>query len=84
MKTVEAGERVDVPVLSGYKLVQERPYDCRFGCTCERGCNGTTTIYPGTVERVIYWADNSTEAVVACDDGETRRLMLAYPSGDVC
>lgn len=77
------GDRVVVPVLSGYKLVQNRPFDCRYSCHCGT-CNGSTTEYPGTVDNVIYWADNSVEAEVRCDDGEMRLLRLKPPSGDVC
>ena len=95
-KTVNAGDRLDVPVLRGYKLVQERPFECRGwsphpvtgvyggGCKCGNNCHGETTVYPGTVEKVIYWADNSREAIVACDDGETRSVMLVHAHGDVC
>lgn len=89
------GERVEVPVLTGYKLVQNRPFECRSwspdpvtgkyssGCKCGE-CNGHTTVYEGTVERVIRWMDNSIEIIVACDDGETRRQTLVHPHGDVC
>ena len=89
------GDRYDVSVLTGYKLHQERPGLCNqwaphpdtgrytSGCKCGK-CNGVTTVHPGTVERLIYWADNSREAIVKCDDGETRRVMLAPPSGDIC
>ena len=79
----QTGDRFTVRVLSGYRLWQERPFECRPACVCGT-CNGTTTEYPGMVDRVIYWADNSREAVVRCDDGKVRREMLAPPSGDAC
>lgn len=83
MNAMTEGQRVEVPVLSGYRLVQERPFDCRYSCKCGK-CNGSTTCYPGVVSKIIYWADNSTEAVVKCDDGQERRMMLRAPHGDVC
>lgn len=80
------GDRVDVPVLIGYRLEQERPFACRWTCRCfgPATCHGLTVHYPGTVSELIYWADNSREARVLCDDGRTRTLHLAPPSGDVC
>lgn len=94
-RTIPAeGSRTVVPVLSGYTLVQNRPMACRTwspradgryssGCKCGT-CDGSTTRYPGTVEKVIHYADNSIEMEVACDDGQTRRVMLVAPHGDVC
>lgn len=90
------GDRVTVPVLTGYKLTQERPFECRGwsrhpetgeyggGCKCGENCDGATTLHEGTVERVIYWADNSIESTVLCDDGERRTLHHVAPHGDVC
>jgi hypothetical protein len=77
------GDRVVVVEYPGYKLHQNRPFECQPTCTCG-GCNGTYTEYPGTVRETIYWADNSIESTVACDDGETRILRHKAPSGDVC
>lgn len=73
------GDRVSVSELSGYVLTQHRPYECRVACSCGE-CNGHSTAYPGVVREVIYWADNSIEATVDCDDGETRILRLSPPS----
>jgi hypothetical protein len=73
------GDRVEVHELTGYVLTQHRPYECRIACECGE-CNGRSTAYPGAVERVIYWADNSIEAEVACDDGRIRLLHLTPPS----
>jgi hypothetical protein len=77
------GDRFSVSVLRGYRLVQNRPFECRPVCRCGE-CNGHTTVYDGTVERVIYWADNSIEVMVRCDDGELRYRRLVGPHGDVC
>lgn len=77
------GERTTVSERVGYKLAQNRPYSCRYLCECGE-CDGVVTEYEGTVEKMIYWMDNSVEAVVRCDDGETRSKMLRHPSGDVC
>jgi hypothetical protein len=43
----------------------------------------------GVVEKVTYWADNSTDASVLLDaplaDGRTRLTVeLHAPSGDIC
>lgn len=77
------GDRVDVHELHGYKLVQDRPFDCRPSCKCGK-CNGQSTTHEGTVEKVYYYADNSVEAEVLCDDGKYRVLHLVAPHGDAC
>ena len=89
------GDRVIVSELSGYVLEQNRPHECRtagshpvtgewtFGCKCGK-CGGTTTKHPGTVIRVIHWADNSVESQVKCDDGKVRLMRHVHPHGDVC
>lgn len=83
MTMVQKGERLVVTRRLGYKLHQERPFNCRMGCECGT-CDGTLHEYPGTVEQIIYYADNSIEAYVMCDDGERRMQRLSNPSGDVC
>lgn len=84
VKIPQKGDRYEVIGYPGYKAEQDRPFACRRrGCVCG-GCNGVRTVYPGTVERIIAWADNSYDAVVACDDGETRTTQLVAPHGDVC
>jgi hypothetical protein len=77
------GERVSVPVLTGYRVYQDRPFVCRPSCSCGN-CNGRSENFWGYVDDVIYYADNSIEARVICDDGQTRTLRLAAPSGDTC
>jgi hypothetical protein len=90
------GDRVIASVLTGYKLVQERPFTCRGwhpdprnpgaytgDCVCGQ-CDGVTTFHPGTVTHRTYWADNSIEITIAGDDGQTRRHMQKAPSGDAC
>ena len=77
------GDPYTIETLPGYTLVQDRPFECRPACSCGK-CNGTPTNYPGIVTGVIYFADNSVEIDVACEDGETRRTMVKAPSGDVC
>jgi hypothetical protein len=88
------GDRIQVPVLRGYTLEQDRPMACRtygqyangsygWGCKCGE-CHGNTILYPGTVERVVYYADNSTEVEVLCDDGTRRITQPVPPHGDVC
>jgi hypothetical protein len=77
----QKGERVVVHELTGYRLHQERPLDCRLGCVCGQ-CNGKTIDYPGVVTTIINWMDNSREAQVLCDDGRQRIIRLARPSGD--
>jgi hypothetical protein len=79
----QKGDRVEVEVLTGYRLHQERPFACRPACTCG-SCYGTTTVYPGTVTNMLYYADNSIESEVLCDDGQTRTMRHKPPSGDVC
>lgn len=88
------GDRVVVTELRGYRLSQDRPSACNWGpeadgrytsnCKCGGNCNGTSVEFPGTVDEIIYWADNSVEATVQCDDGERRRLRLRAPYGDLC
>ena len=93
------GDRYTVSKLHGYKLSQERPFTCRGwrpsklhpgqytgDCEGECGgnCNGTTTYHEGTVERVIYWADNSIDVEVRGDDGEMYRTQMVAPHGDRC
>ena len=77
------GDRFEVTELNGYRLVQDRPFACRPVCTCG-ACDGTRTRYPGTVTGIIAWMDNSTDAVVMCDDGVERRAMVDGPHGDLC
>lgn len=77
------GGRIVVSQLEGYKLVQNRPLDCRHSCTCGE-CYGRKVAYPGTVVRTIHWADNSVETEVACDDGKTRMIQHVGPHGDLC
>jgi hypothetical protein len=90
------GERVVLSVLEGYVPDQNRPMDCRgnggyhkvtgewtFGCKCGE-CGGRTRLVEGTSKGVTYYMDNSTEATVECDDGETRIARIEYPHGDLC
>ena len=77
------GDRVSVFEQQGYTLHQHRPGDCRGCCKCGE-CEGHSVEFPGTVDEVVYWADNSIEAMVACDDGQRRILRLSAPSGDPC
>lgn len=79
-----AGARVTIARLSGYVLHQNRPMGCRrYGCKCGR-CNGTTALLDGTSRGVVYYADNSIEAVVDLDDGTDFLARLKPPSGDPC
>ena len=93
------GSRHSVPVLTGYVYHQNRPFTCsawrpsklhpgQYTSDCEGACggncNGATTHYPGTVTNVIYWADNSIDVEVRCDDGITRRDLIVSPHGDIC
>jgi len=77
------GDRHTVNIRTGYRLAQNRPHDCRHVCVCG-DCNGHTSAHPGTVERVIPYADNSVEINVRCDDGRVRRAMVVAPHGDRC
>jgi hypothetical protein len=93
LATAKKGDRVIITELHGYRLVQERPFDCRGwskdprtgeyhgGCKCGT-CDGETVYYPGTVWQRIYWADNSIDLGVRCDDGQLRTHQLTPPSGD--
>jgi hypothetical protein len=67
----------------GYKLIQNRPFDCRYSCRCG-ACNGVLTEHHGIVERVVYYADNSIEAEVRMADGTIMIDMVKSPSGDIC
>jgi hypothetical protein len=95
------GDRITVSKLTGYKLVQNRPMECRtwrpsslpenkgkYTSSCEGACggncNGVTTYHEGTVEKVIFWADNSIEAQVRLDDGTIHTKQYVAPHGDVC
>lgn len=80
---VTEGGRVNIHHRPGMKLVQDRPFECRHGCKCGT-CDGVLTEYPGTVDRIIYYADNSIVAYVDCDDGERRHIDLKASSGDPC
>lgn len=93
---VKEGDEIEVSVTVGYRLVQNRPYPCgtwapdpnkggaySSGCKCG-SCDGKTVVHKGIVEKVIYWADNSIDAEVRCEDGWLRVKHLAPPSGDVC
>ena len=68
----------------GYKLVQDRPFDCRNGrCQCGK-CDGVRVECEGTVDRVVHYADNSIEVEVRMPDGRVMTDMVKAPSGDVC
>ncbi len=89
------GTRITVSILEGYKLSQNRPMECRtagtdprtgkwtFGCKCGT-CNGVTREAEGTVERTVFWADNSIETFVALDEGGRHIIRHKMPSGDLC
>ena len=77
------GTRVEVSALEGYVLTQHRPFECRVKCECGT-CNGTTRKHIGTLRETVYWADNSIEAFIDCEDGETRIHRFTPPSGDAC
>lgn len=101
MSTIEAypeiGSRITVTLLEGYKLVQDRPFDCRGwsrdprfedgrysgGCKCGT-CNGTKREVEGTVDKTVYWMDNSIETFVDLDEGGRHIIRHKAPSGDVC
>lgn len=80
---MEPGSRTEVHELQGYKLVQNRPFACRPVCRCGE-CNGRSVTYPGTVVQTWYYADNSIETEVRCDDGVTRYIRHVAPHGDLC
>ncbi len=63
----------------GYRLVQERPYECRRLCRCGE-CNGTTVSSVETVTEVIRWADNAIEVV----GHKGSRCEIVAPHGDAC
>lgn len=70
--------------LSGYRPIQNRPFDCRHAiCSCG-SCNGVRTEITLAVERVIHWADNSTEVEATDSTGRVWRELVAAPSGDAC
>lgn len=90
------GADVLVSELTGYKLEQHRPMDCRgygldtrtgeytYGCKCGK-CGGVTRLHWGRVERVVYWADNSIEAFVKIKGRDERKIVtLTAAHGDVC
>jgi hypothetical protein len=77
------GDRVGIRVRTGYRLVQDRPTDCRWGCRCGE-CDGSVRILAGTVERIVWYADNSTEAVVLLDEGGRHNVTVVSAHGDVC
>lgn len=79
-RTPAKGDRYVVAELSGYQLVQNRPLDHR-SCHCG---DGVTTYHVGTVEAVTYWADNSIDVVVRCEDGKVRTAQTVAPHGDAC
>ena len=87
MSTTQAfpskGQRYTVHILTGYRTYSSRPLDCRMACQCG-ACNGVSTRKEGTVEDVVYYADNSVEVRVRTDDGDIVREMLVAPHGDVC
>lgn len=73
------GTEVAYSKLVGYKMIQNRPFECRPTCKCGT-CNGVTTHHTSTVESVISYMDNSVEVKLA--DGHNH--MLVVPHGDVC
>lgn len=73
------GTEVAYSKLVGYKMIQNRPFECRPICKCGT-CNGTTTKHTSTVKRVQNYMDNSVEVKLA--DGHNH--MLVAPHGDVC
>ncbi len=74
-----AGQLHKFSTLSGYRLVQDRPFNCRPACTCGE-CNGRSTTTTEEVREVIFWADNSVEVVSVT--GRVARLRAPY--GDAC
>jgi hypothetical protein len=95
LEQAKNGDRVLMTVWTGSVLIQHRPFECRgwskdprtgehgAGCTCGE-CDGVTTYVPGTVWQKIYWADNSVDLGVKCDDSKMRTYQLKPPSGDAC
>lgn len=78
--TPRKGEAWVVSELSGYKLVQDRPYG-HSECPCH---NGRTAYTEGTVQSLTYWADNSVDVIVALPGGRTVTDQLVPPHGDAC
>lgn len=83
LATQKVGDEITFSKTRGYKLVQDRRFNCRTVCACGE-CNGKTTTYEGVITKVIHWMDNSSDAEVLCTDGETRTTQLMYSHGDVC
>jgi len=79
-KRPQEGDSFVVSELSGYQLIQNRGLDHRH-CHCG---DGVTTYHAGTVEGVTYWADNSVDVAVRCEDGRLRTVQTIAPNGDVC
>lgn len=77
------GDRVTVSELKGYRLVQNRPAECHLVCVCGE-CNGKTIEHSGIAGKTRFYADNSIETPVACDDGRERRIRHEAPHGDPC
>lgn len=73
------GDTFEFSHLSGYTLSQDRPLECRHGCTCGE-CNGRSWTTTETVTDVIYWADNAIDVY----GSEGGKQQLAAPSGDAC
>jgi hypothetical protein len=83
VNTPKVGDTYSFTTLKGYKMYQDRPYDCRYSCVCGT-CNGVTIEHTGVVTEVIYWADNSIDLRVLCADGQTRKTQFDGPHGDLC
>ncbi len=78
----------DVITIQKRRHNPELPWECRYsyvhrqvGCNCN--LNEVYTV-EFSVEKVIYFADNSIEAYGHLEDGTRYSEMLVAPHGDVC
>jgi hypothetical protein len=78
----------DVIAIQKRRHNPELPWECRYSSWhWQVGCNcNLNEVYAVefTVEKVIYFADNSIEAHGHLEDGTRYSEMLVAPHGDAC
>lgn len=78
------GTFVTVSTLSGYKMYQDRRFECRHGCKCDEHCDGIKGSYEAFVIGRVFWADNSDDLKLLLLDGTERSIETRAPNGDAC
>ncbi len=70
------GDVIEWQETRGYKLVQNRPYECRMSCTCGE-CHGRTVTQSGTVVDVASYSD-AVEGTVVDESGTAHRVHFSH------